>query len=458
MQKDRQMRRLIVDIQQYMSLYGYQMVSTPIIEPADLFLTKAGDQIAEHLFTFDRHGHNLALRPEFTASAAYLYTTQKHQDIVRWQFNGSVFEDDPEDDSEHYQQYSIGAELIGMHGAFAEAEIIGMAVQGLVQQGITNWQLVIGHAGLTRHLLEQFNLDARTQRFLLNRRHLLEDKANGKAELMAQIDHYLPADTTTMPKGITADNATEADTQKMLDVLLDASKRGETMGGRDRHDIARRLLAKRRQATQRDQIEAAVDFLQTWTGINTDWQSAQSTIQHIIDAHEDTTADDIHRAWTDVMMLIKQYDIADDAIIIQPDLARTWDYYTGIVFEIRTLEGLQLAGGGRYDELTRLLGADEDIPAVGYAYYVDHILEILPEDFALKQPTLGLMSEVIDYHQIITWAKALREQGFTVAVGIPGEITLKIDTDGNIQMSDQTYTLNQTKALVSTLSEGRHVG
>ncbi len=36
--------------------YGYEKIETPIIQPADLFLTKAGDQIIHRLFTFERHG------------------------------------------------------------------------------------------------------------------------------------------------------------------------------------------------------------------------------------------------------------------------------------------------------------------------------------------------------------------------------------------------------------------
>ena len=54
-------------VHQHMSRYGYQHAQVPAIAPADLFLAKAGDQIIMNLFTFDRFGQQLALRPEFTA-------------------------------------------------------------------------------------------------------------------------------------------------------------------------------------------------------------------------------------------------------------------------------------------------------------------------------------------------------------------------------------------------------
>jgi ATP phosphoribosyltransferase regulatory subunit len=54
---------------------------------------------------------------------------------------------------------------------------------------------------------------------------------------------------------------------------------------------------------------------------------------------------------------------------------RPLDYYTGLVFEIRS--GNQdlgaLAGGGRYDRLLTLLGADKPIPGVGFSLWLDRL-------------------------------------------------------------------------------------
>ena len=80
-----------------MRAYGYERIETPIIQPAELFLTKAGDQIINRLFTFERMGRQLALRPEFTALAAHTYVTRYPEaphPVVRWQFSGSIFEED----------------------------------------------------------------------------------------------------------------------------------------------------------------------------------------------------------------------------------------------------------------------------------------------------------------------------------------------------------------------------
>ncbi|MCC6804611.1 MAG: ATP phosphoribosyltransferase regulatory subunit, partial [Anaerolineae bacterium] len=143
--------RLASHLEHFMALYGYETIETPIIQPAELFLTKAGDQIIHRLFTFERLGRQLALRPEFTATAAHAYITRFPSDaqpVVRWQFSGAVFEERSGDD----QHYSIGAELIGMNGIAAEAEIIALAANGIANETIAGWKLVIGHAQLMRVL------------------------------------------------------------------------------------------------------------------------------------------------------------------------------------------------------------------------------------------------------------------------------------------------------------------
>lgn len=62
-----------------------------------------------------------------------------------------------------------------------------------------------------------------------------------------------------------------------------------------------------------------------------------------------------------------------------PTLARGLDYYTGIVFEMK-LNGkpdeLTIGGGGRYDNLIGMF-AGRQIPAVGFSFGIDRIIDLL---------------------------------------------------------------------------------
>jgi histidyl-tRNA synthetase len=86
--------------------------------------------------------------------------------------------------------------------------------------------------------------------------------------------------------------------------------------------------------------------------------------------------------------------------VLNPYLVRGFDYYTKTVFEIveKSEDGVtqgSLAGGGRYDNLVRLLGG-RDTPAMGAAGGVDRIVNIMktrelkPDKKAPEKPEIFL--------------------------------------------------------------------
>ena len=68
-----------------------------------------------------------------------------------------------------------------------------------------------------------------------------------------------------------------------------------------------------------------------------------------------------------------------DLANVQYDAAfgRPFDYYTGFVFEIRR-KGDVIIGGGRYNRLMTMLGADRPIPAVGFSIWLDRLDNDVP--------------------------------------------------------------------------------
>jgi len=62
-----------------------------------------------------------------------------------------------------------------------------------------------------------------------------------------------------------------------------------------------------------------------------------------------------------------------------PYLARGLNYYTSTIFELKldkTPGGLSVGGGGRYDNLTGMF-AGKDIPAVGFSFGIDRIIDLI---------------------------------------------------------------------------------
>ncbi len=77
--------------------------------------------------------------------------------------------------------------------------------------------------------------------------------------------------------------------------------------------------------------------------------------------------------------------LGSEQVVYEPTLARGLDYYTGIIIEIE-IEGYtagSVAGGGRYNNLVGMF-EDENMPAVGFAFGFDRLMEALEEQDLLR--------------------------------------------------------------------------
>jgi ATP phosphoribosyltransferase regulatory subunit len=77
-----------------------------------------------------------------------------------------------------------------------------------------------------------------------------------------------------------------------------------------------------------------------------------------------------------------------EAVILDLGLSGRHDYYTGAVYEAYAAGlGFTIANGGRYDNLLRRFG--KELPATGFAIYLERLLSVLPEEG--PQPLLVLV-------------------------------------------------------------------
>jgi histidyl-tRNA synthetase len=87
-----------------------------------------------------------------------------------------------------------------------------------------------------------------------------------------------------------------------------------------------------------------------------------------------------------------------------------------MVFELTTAENCRLGGGGRYDELARLLGAGIDVPAVGFTYYADELLKRAIFDEQGNTQAITIVVPPGTDVAGVRWSQILRKQGYKVEV------------------------------------------
>lgn len=70
---------------------------------------------------------------------------------------------------------------------------------------------------------------------------------------------------------------------------------------------------------------------------------------------------------------------------VDTGIVRGLDYYTKTVFEFVNADGFTLCGGGRYDNLIHEIDEKQDIPAVGFGFGIERIInELAAEGVSLK--------------------------------------------------------------------------
>ncbi|NBJ15477.1 MAG: ATP phosphoribosyltransferase regulatory subunit [Dehalobacter sp. 4CP] len=141
--------------------WSYQKVATPGLEYRACVEPDADKD--DHLYKFfDKNGHILALRPEFTTPIARMVATRQKggQFPLRFCYSGDVYRND----SARYREFrQVGVELIGSDNDIADAEVIALAIEIMKMLAIKNFQLNLGHNGIFSGLAEEMKFETKVR-------------------------------------------------------------------------------------------------------------------------------------------------------------------------------------------------------------------------------------------------------------------------------------------------------
>ena len=133
--------------------HGYGEVRTPLIEATELFVREIGedtDVVAKEMYSFDRHGDHLTVRPEGTAGCTRAYVQNAvagREPVSRWYYIGPMFRAERPAKGRYRQFHQAGCEIYGDPGPLCDAELIDLCAEFIQALGIDAFQIHINSLG-----------------------------------------------------------------------------------------------------------------------------------------------------------------------------------------------------------------------------------------------------------------------------------------------------------------------
>ncbi len=157
-------------------LYGFQDIQTPAFEFFEIFNEERGTVSAKEMYRFfDREGNTLVLRPDMTPSIARCMAKYYREEElpVRFCYSGNTFINNSSYQGKLKESTQLGAELINDASIEADAEMLALTVECLLDAGLTKFQVEVGHADFFRGLMEEAGMNEEEEEAL---RILIENK------------------------------------------------------------------------------------------------------------------------------------------------------------------------------------------------------------------------------------------------------------------------------------------
>lgn len=350
---------------------GYARHESSVLQPADIFLDRSGEEIRRRTFELtDPSGRELCLRPDLTIPACKWQVESGNPYPARLCYNGLAFRHQPSEPHRPTQFYQAGAELLGLEDrAAAEIEIMQLTVDVVRAAGLDAFEMKIGDLGLFSTLIDALDVPAQWRGRL--KRHfwrkgyfeallqrLTSGAANDSQRLLAHLGGLETKEARVAVEGL-------------LDMIGEAP-----LGARTREEIVDRLIEQAADAAALRLDPKVANVITAVLEITGPAPKALADIRSLMKS-AGVALEAPLSAMETRLDAIKSLGIDPAQVTFAAHFGRNMEYYTGFVFELwsRDAEGaVQVAGGGRYDGLLEALGAGRSIPAIGCAIRTERVL------------------------------------------------------------------------------------
>ncbi|WP_163266011.1 ATP phosphoribosyltransferase regulatory subunit [Chelativorans alearense] len=344
-----------------------------IIQPADPFLDMAGEDLRRRIFlTESETGRSLCLRPEFTIPVCLDHIESRAATPRRYAYLGEVFRQRREGGAEFFQ---AGIEDLGAKDR-PEADARSLAdAHALLSRVLPDRTLsmTLGDQAVFEAVLSALGLPRGWQKRLA--------RAFGSPSMLeaAIAEFTSPQGAASLPRAVASlvARGDEEALTRHIDEAMQAAGLSPS-AGRLPEEIARRLMEKAELRSVR-LSDTALDALKAFLAIHVPLEEAEARLAAFA-GEAGIFLDEALEGFAARAERIAAHGLPLTETHYDAGFGRPLDYYTGFIFEIGT-EGLgqPLAGGGRYDRLLTLLGAEKPIPGVGFSIWLDRVAALREE-------------------------------------------------------------------------------
>src|SRR5260221_3401069 len=349
---------------------SYVRVEPPILQPADAFLDRSGEEIRRRTFVLtDPAGDELCLRPDLTVPVCRMHLAGRVSFPARLSYHGPAFRFQPNEPERPSQFLQTGVECLGVNDrAAADVEVLSLTVEGVRAAGLDAFSIKLGDLSLFAGLVDALDIPPQWRGRLKRHfwrpdyfRELIDRLSNG-APIPAQryLSHLATAD--------------EAEARAALSGLMDYLGSQPT-GGRTREQIVERLMEQAAEAAALRLDKRAVALIERVLSISGPAKQSIGQIRALV--KKERALEEPLKVMEGRIAALGKLGLDESRVSFAARFGRNMEYYTGFVFELwsEDAEGpVQVAGGGRYDTLLKALGAKREVPAIGCAIRGERVL------------------------------------------------------------------------------------
>ena len=331
---------------------GFKVKEFENIIESKIIIERSGEIFKKSLLSFeDDNGKNFSLRPDLTISACLDYIKNVKKGVYKYAYFDQAYRRTFGKDSLVRNQ--LGCEIIGSSNIQLNLEIINLIDQSLKRVTKNKTTIKVNDINIFYSLVNSLKLPSRWR--LRLKRHFW--RPNYFNELISRLESNTDLQN----------NVFELDKKSYLSMMK--LRPNEKIAGRKIKEILNRFEKKIKEPRSNINGVRVVKIIRDFLKINCPFKDVKNELKKF-------------EIKNNVNLRLNQFDIfnlkfKNNDVIFSANIGRNAEYYTGLVFEIyKKSKNINLASGGRYDNLLQTLGAQTKIPAIGGAINYDNILKL----------------------------------------------------------------------------------